>query len=166
MKSLTTLLVLAATVFTQANANRGPAPPRLSLLFTANVTATTPIVIGDRPDGTRIAYPFTGGTFRGPRLNGTLLPVGADFSILRPGNQFSSDGVAVLQTSDGANILFKDLGHQSGDFVYGSATFETGAEQYRWINTAIAISRARVSTENTGGSVELEVFMVRCLRLC
>ncbi|KXX80340.1 hypothetical protein MMYC01_204689 [Madurella mycetomatis] len=159
MKSLTTLL-LAAAGFVQANGKHGSAPPRLSILFTANVTATTPIVIGDQPAGTRIAYPFTGGTFTGPRLNGTLLPVGADFSILRPGNQFSSDGIAVLQTSDGANILFKDLGHQSGDFVYGSATFETGAEEYRWINTVIAISRARVSTEDTGGSVELEVFVV------
>lgn len=168
MKSLTALLVLATTAFsTPTSANRGPAPPRMSHLFTSIVTGAPPIVIGEGPlrVGSRIAYPFTGGTFQGPRLNGTILPIGGDFSILRPGNKFSGDGIAVFQTSDGANILMKTLGHQAdGDFVYCTATFETGAEQYRWINTAIVVTRARVDAGGEGGTATLDAFVVRQLR--
>jgi hypothetical protein len=119
-------------------------------------------VICPGPQGDRIAYPITGGTFTGPRLNGTFLGVGADFSIVRANNQFSPDGISILQTSDGANILFKDRGYQSGNYVYGSVTFETGAEKYAWLNSVVAVSRALVTTGDTSAGVTMNIFVVRC----
>ena len=139
-------------------------PPRLTRLFTAKVTAGPGIELGTLPAGDRIAYPITGGTFTGPRgLNGTIAPVGADFSTETPEKLFSPEGVSILQTSDGANILFRDSGFQLGKYVYGSATFQTGAKNYTWLNTAVTVSRALVETGGTGAAVGLEVFQVSYL---
>jgi hypothetical protein len=159
MKSPTTLLlVLAATGFTKTNAD--PVPPQLTHLLTANVTAGPSISIGTEVAGTRVVYPITGGTFAGPLLNGTIAPVGADFSLTTPSNVFSPDGISIFQTSDGANILFRDNGYQSGEYVYGSGTFETGSEQYDWLNTVVAITSAIVSTGETSTGVALDIFLV------
>jgi hypothetical protein len=164
MKSLTTLLLLATTTClgqpTKTPPSVAVAPLKSTLLLTANVTAGGPIVIGPGPAGDRIAYPLTGGTFWGPRLNGTVLPVGADFSILRADNQFSPDGISILQTSDGANILFKDTGYQSGEYVYGSVTFETGDKRYAWLNSVVAVSRALVDTGSSSAAVGMDIFVV------
>jgi len=139
-----------------------PTPPKLTHLLTAAVTAGGPIEIGAQSGGERIIYPITGGTFSGPKMNGTLLAVGADFSILRPGNKFSPDGIAVLRTSDGANILFKAQGYQSGEYVHCAITFETGYEKYAWLNSVIAISQALVAVGNTT-EVALNIYIVSLL---
>ena len=157
------LLTLSATIAIAQNF--GPAPLRSTLLFTANVTAAAGIVIGPLPQGNRVAYPLTGGTFTGPRLNGTILPVGADFSLTTPDNLFSPDGISILHTSDGANILWRSQGWQLGKYVYASAKFETGAERYAWLNTAVAVSRALVSVGGSSAGVGLDMFQVRYLQV-
>ncbi|KAL6854936.1 hypothetical protein ACO1O0_006072 [Amphichorda felina] len=151
-------LALASTGFARANAD--PAPPPLTFLLTANVTATEPINVGSVAGGTRIVYPIVGGTFEGPLLNGTLADVGADFSLVATNGAFGPDGISLFQTSDGANILFRDKGHQLGDYVYGSGSFETGSEKYAWLNTVVPITRAKVSTGDDGAAVSLEIFLV------
>lgn len=165
MKSLAVLLLafVAAVSATPAAAPPGPpkppTPPKLTHLLTAKVTASGPIEIGPQPGGIRRVYPITGGTFTGPKMNGTLLPVGADFSILRPGNKFSPDGIAIMQTSDGANILFKALGYQTGEYVHCAITFETGFEKYAWLNSVVALSQALVAVGDTT-EVALNIFVV------
>ena len=61
-----------------------------------------PEVIGPVPEGIRANFYLTGGSVEGPRLKGKVLPVGADYLLLR------KDGVAVLdvratfESEDGA----------------------------------------------------------------
>lgn len=47
-----------------------PTPPGLTYLYTANVTLSPAIEIGDGPRGFRVAIPIIGGTFTGPKLKG------------------------------------------------------------------------------------------------
>ena len=165
MKSFLVPLYLSLSAAVVIAQNAGPAPLRSTHLFTANVTAAPGIVIGPLPQGNRVAYPLTGGTFTGPGLNGTILPVGADFSLTTPDNLFCPDGISILHTSDGANILWRAQGWPLGEYVYASAKFETGAEKYAWLNTAVAVSRALVSIGGSSAGVGLDMFQVRCLQV-
>lgn len=47
-------------------------------------------VIGPTPDGLKVNLYITGGEITGPKLQGRILPVGADWLTIRP------DGVAIL----------------------------------------------------------------------
>ncbi|CAJ2508718.1 Uu.00g137440.m01.CDS01 [Anthostomella pinea] len=159
MKSPTTLLLVAAALGL-AKADADPTPPPLTHLLTASVIAGTTITIGPEAGGTRVALPIAGGTFTGPRLNGTFLPVGVDAGLMTADGQFYPDGTSVLQTSDGANIIFRGSGYQTGDNIYGAVTFQTGAEQYAWLNTVVAVSSAVLSADGSGSGIALNIFTV------
>lgn len=49
-----------------------------------------PEVIGPTPEGLRVNFYLAGGEISGPRLRGRILPVGADWLLVRP------DGVGIL----------------------------------------------------------------------
>nr|BAZ95830.1 hypothetical protein cpaH [Curvularia pallescens] len=134
-----------------------PASPEMNWILSANVTPGDPIVVGPVPGGTRTILPIAGGTFWGPYFNGTLAPVGIDAGIVTPDNKFYPGGTAVLQSEDGANIIFKDNGFQTGDTIYGAVTFETGAEGYEWLNKLILVSSAKFASD-TGSAVTLNIF--------
>lgn len=64
-----------------------------------------PQFIGPGPDGLRVNFPIAGGTLKGPKLNGTVLPGGADFYCLRTDGVGQIDVRATAKTEDGA-ILY------------------------------------------------------------
>lgn len=150
-------LAAAAGIITRANAE--PAPPQLTYLLTAHVDAGETITVGPENGGTRVALPINGGTFSGPRgLNGTIAATGVDAGWYTADGKFYPDGVSVFQTSDGANIVWRDRGFQTGDStIYGSVTFSTGDERYAWLNTVVAISSASFGSS---GTVGVDIFMV------
>ena len=86
--------------------------------------------------------------------------MGADFSLTTPSGLFSPSGISILQTHDGANILFQDQGYQNGQYVYGSVTFQTGDKRYNWVNSAVLVSRALVTIGSSSAGVGLEIFQV------
>jgi hypothetical protein len=47
-----------------------PTPPKLTYLYSANVTFGDTVSIGSVPTGTRNLLPISGGTFSGPKLSG------------------------------------------------------------------------------------------------
>ena len=160
MRSPWSLLFALAAASSSSCETAEPTTPTLTHLLTAKVTAAQGIPIGSSLLGNRTAFPITGGNFTG-LINGKLLPVGADFSLTRPNGKFSPDGIAILQTDDGANILFRDQGYESKDgHIYGAVTLETGAEKYNWLNDVVAVSSAKVSTGDDGANVGLEIFFV------
>ncbi|KAI0172772.1 hypothetical protein GGR52DRAFT_572594 [Hypoxylon sp. FL1284] len=166
VSSLYTLLLLAAhapSVHGAAtpSAPLTPAPPPLTYILTANVTAGATITIGPVAGGTRVGLPIAGGTFAGPRLRGTLLPVGLDTGLMTADGGFDPDGTAVLRTDDGADIIFRDRGYQAGaDAIYGAVTFETGADAYAWLDRAVAFSSAVLSADGEGSQIALNIFML------
>ena len=59
-------------------------------IMSYNATLRAPEVIGPIPEGLRLNFYVTGGSFEGPKCKGTILPVGGDWLTIR------SDGVGIL----------------------------------------------------------------------
>lgn len=131
--------------------------------------------LGETPLGRRRIIGITGGTFKGPRLSGRILPGGADWQVIR------SDGVAyldaryTLETSDGALIYVNNKGYRHGPkdviermargeevdpaLYYMRATpwFETSAPQYAWLNRSICVATGA----RRPAAVELDFYEVK-----
>jgi hypothetical protein len=147
------------------------------LTFVASVKAEfsrDPEVIGDTPDGLRINYYLDGGTIRGPGLQGTFQPRGADYLTIR------RDGVAIINVratmkmEDGTLITehnsgFLDMGEDGydralrGDFpdqaaLQVSPRLTTAHARYLWVNRHEFVGVGRVSTVDS--LVEYDMFMV------
>ena len=70
MKSfLAPLLCLAASAVS-ACAQKTPAAPSLTYLYSLNCTLGASLQVGGGPHGSRVVIPITGGTFSGPKLKG------------------------------------------------------------------------------------------------
>lgn len=94
---------------------------------------------------TRIA-PITGGTFSGPRLNGTVRDGGADW-ITQVSGHSSLDVRITLDTDDGAVIYmtYKGIVAPSDAGLYWRVTplFNTSAEQYDWLNHIVCVGKSK-----------------------
>lgn len=114
--------------------------------------------LGEFGGGRRRVVPITGGEVVGERLNGVILPGGADWQTLRP------DGVAVLQarytlrTEDGAVIGVVNTGLRQASpavtermaagervdpsqyYFRASPVFEVGPGPYQWLTTRLFVS--------------------------
>ncbi len=138
--------------------------PRLEHLFDMHADLESPQAIGRTPMGIRQVFTVRGGTFGGPKLKGTLLPGGGDWSTLRPDGAVQVDVRATLKTDDSAliyayygGIIFgppEVLGRAlsgadvplSEYYFYTNPMFQTGAQQYDWLNRTMAVGRGRVIT--------------------
>jgi hypothetical protein len=126
-------------------------------LMTLRLTVNGMQMVGATPNGGRRVGLVGGGTFQGERLNGVVLPGGADWLMARPDGSTTLDVRIVLQTDDGAAIgmTYRGLRHgpadvmdkvNKGEFVdpalyyfRTAVMFETAAEKYAWLNGVIAI---------------------------
>jgi uncharacterized protein DUF3237 len=137
-----------------------PVTPHLERLCRVIVEITDPLVVGDTPLGRRRIIPITGGRVEGPRLQGVVLPGGADWQIVR------ADGGAVLEARytiravDGALIYVRNIGMRHGPpdvlarlgrgesvdpgayYFRTTPRFETGAPSYAWLNDVVAVGSA------------------------
>ncbi|KAL4792551.1 hypothetical protein BDV19DRAFT_392045 [Aspergillus venezuelensis] len=117
--------------------------PELSYLYTAYVYCRGTLMNEDGPKGTRRAIPIVGGNFTGPRLSGQILDLGADWGTVDPKTGiFSADTRYNLHTDDGADIFIQTSGPKapSGN-LHLRLMFETGHEEYYWLNSVLAIGR-------------------------
>jgi Protein of unknown function (DUF3237) len=79
--------------------------PKLEHVCDLEVQVSAPIEIGHTSMGLRRMIPITGGTVTGPRLNGRVLPGGADFQlIVADHTQAHLDARYVLELDDGTRI--------------------------------------------------------------
>ena len=79
--------------------------PALEHVTDLTVFVAAPIEVGDTGSGQRRVIPITGGTARGPRLNGTVLSGGADFQLVRPDHVAELDARYVIQADDGTCLF-------------------------------------------------------------
>ena len=152
-----------------------PVTPQLEHLCRATVTLATPQELGATPLGERRIIPITGGSFAGERLNGTILPGGADWQLVRPDGAALLDARYTLQTDDGALIYVSNRGLRHGppavlarlrrgeivdpaEYSFRTApTFETGTPAYAWLNDLLAVC----SGVRTANAVILDFYAVR-----
>jgi len=147
------------------------APPtdiETELLFTLTASVGTPFDVGELAQGRRRISPIEGGEFEGPRLRGRVLPVTGDWMLIRPDGVTVIDVRATLQTDDDALIYMRYGGFRHGPkdvmdavargehvdpstyYFRITATFETGAERYSWLNQIASVGTGR---RDPGGPV-------------
>ena len=152
-----------------------PVTPHLERLCRATVKLATPQEIGATPLAERRIIPIIGGSFAGERLNGDILPGGADWQIVRPDGAALLDARYTLRTDDGALIFVSNRGLRHGppevlarlrrgeavaptEYSFRTVpTFETGAPAYAWLNDLIAVC----SGVRTADTVILDFYAVR-----
>jgi hypothetical protein len=91
--------------------------------------------------GTRVTVQVDGGTFTGPRLNGTVVGPGADWAMVRADGTIRIDVRLLLRTDDGADIYmsYAGVGLEMGARLRTAPLFETGDERYAWLNSIQAV---------------------------
>lgn len=111
--------------------------------LTAELGDTTNAVIRNGPEGTRFIAPVTGGSFEGPRVKGTIVPPGGDWVRSRADGSAKLDVRLQLVTDDGHAILMSYQGigvpGEDGLSIRTAPTFETGADDYAWLNNVQAV---------------------------
>jgi hypothetical protein len=147
----------------------------LQPLLKAEVTLAAPQELGDTPLGRRRVIPITGGTFRGEKLAGRVLPGGADWQLVRADGVAELDARYTLETTDGALVYVSNFGYRHGPtevlqrlaagqavdpslyYMRTTPRFETSAERYAWLNRTICVATG----VRKAAAVELEIFEVR-----
>ena len=137
---------------------------KLEPLCEVEAYVTAPIPVGPSSWGTRLIFPVVGeGTVKGPKLNGTIRPFGADWGLIRADNCFDLDVRIVIETTDGAFIhtyyrgvaaMTKEQVDQflagelpKGLNLYTTPRFETSHEKYQWLTQIQAVGRGSAEQE-------------------
>ena len=147
----------------------------LQPLLRIEVTLAPAQELGDTPLGRRRIIGITGGSFRGERLCGRVLPGGADWQVIRADGVADLDARYTLETDDGALIYVRNRGYRHGPadvlqrlargeaveprlyYMRTTPIFETGDARYAWLNRIICVATGA----RRPAAVELEVFEVK-----
>lgn len=149
------------------------AEPTLEQVLELDVEIGVPIDVGETGDGQRLIIPITGGSVSG-RVDGTVLPVGADFQLSRTERPTAIEAKYAFETDDGATVYVENEGivHAppavrermlAGEdvdpeelYFRTTPTFETGDPDLSWLTEHVFVASA---TAGPGG-VELVVYRV------
>ena len=119
----------------------------MKLTHLTDVTAQVgaPVFLGPVQGGMRAIVPIAGGTFDGPRLKGSVVPMGADWALLQPDGSAFVDAKYLLQMQDGVHVGIRNRGFCRP--VNGSETLFSGQSKpefeapigspYAWMNTGV-----------------------------
>jgi hypothetical protein len=131
----------------------------ISTEFLFKIALEVPVLaLGRTPYGQRRIARFAGGSFEGPKLQGTVLPGGGGWMLLRDDGVLDIEVRIVLETNDQQTIYmhWKGLRHgpkevidrlNRGEVVDPSSYyfrttryFETASERYSWLNRICSIA--------------------------
>ena len=133
-------------------------PPQLAFLFEAHVHVAAPIEMGPGPNGAHRVIPITGGTVTGPRINGIVLPGGADWQWIRPDGAAEIEARYIIETNDGARISVVNRGLRHGPpavlqrlaaglpvdraeyYFRTTPIFQTAAPRYEWLTKSVFVA--------------------------
>ncbi len=77
---------------------------KAEFMWEAKVKISNMINVGESKRGTRRIIPITGGTFKGPKIKGEVLPGGEDWQLVRPDGDTELYARYLLKTNDGHTI--------------------------------------------------------------
>lgn len=104
-------------------------------------------IIGDSKYGKRSIVWITGGTFKGPDIEGTIIPGGADWQLVRADGAKELDARYTLKTNDGVIIYIKNQvltrpkptrDNPDARYARSVISFEAPLDsKYKWLNDYI-----------------------------
>jgi hypothetical protein len=148
--------------------------PALTPVADVSVVVGAPVAIGETPEGLRRVVPILGGVLRGPRLNGVILNLGADYQCIRADGFTTLDARYVARLDDGALVYIVNTGVRYGppavmdkitrgervdpDDVYFRTTprFETASPPHQWLTRPLFLATGARHPDR----VDLAIFMV------
>ena len=157
LASLTGPALLAAET---GRANDAPAapPPALVFAFELRAKVAEPVVIGQVPHGLRRIVAITGGSVRGPMMNGVVVPnSGADWQMIQPDGFSELDTRYTLQSDKGELVYVQNAGVRhappevmkrlnAGEIVDPKLVyfrtvpkFETNAPGLQWLSRSVFV---------------------------
>src|SRR6185503_16578776 len=87
-----------------------PSPPRLTFAFELRAKVGNPVEVGQVAHGRRRIVPIDGGTIRGPLLNGTVTPGGADWQVIQADGFTELDTRYTIRTEKGELVYVQNRG--------------------------------------------------------
>jgi hypothetical protein len=163
-----TALLFAFLAQTAAPAAAEPANPTTVLAFEEIVTLGPVINVGKTPRGTRIIIPITGGTFKGPRIAGTIIPGGWDWQLGRADGCTEVEADYMLRTHDGVVINIRNEGTlcppEAGQPSTPARTqprFEAPIGKYDWLNRGSFVGTLEVLNTPDQPSVKITIYETR-----
>jgi hypothetical protein len=148
--------------------------PALSFIARIDVDVAAPIDLGTGDGLHRRIVPILGGRVTGPELNGTVLPGGADFQVLRSATLTELEARYAIETDEGDRVYVENFGVRAGSeediaaIVAGGAVdperiyfrsnprLSSTSSRWAWLASRILVARGKRRPE----SVELEVFVL------
>jgi hypothetical protein len=143
-------------------------------IFTIDAELAAIMNLGRTPYGERRIIDIVGGTVRGRKLNGRILPGGADWQIVRGDGAVDIKARYTIETDAGARILVNSDGLRHGPpavlerlargdnidpTLYYFRTvmrFETADPAVDWLNRILALARG----QREANAVRLDVYEV------
>jgi hypothetical protein len=125
--------------------------PRMDFVAEVSATVSPPLLVGAGPAGERRIVPILGGRIEGPRMQGEILPGGADYQLIRADGVAEIEARYTLKLEDGAlvYVVNRGLRHASpndmarllrGEMVppervyfRTAPVFETAAPAHAWL---------------------------------
>jgi len=131
--------------------------PGLRHLCDLRIELSPPHEMGDGAKGRHRIIPIVGGEVRGARLNGRILPIGADWQLVRTDGIAELDARYAFETDDGAVIEIQNFGLRHGPaevlaavargdavdpalyYMRTKARFITADARYAWLSGMIVV---------------------------
>lgn len=134
--------------------------------FTIEAKISAPIMMGDTVDGRRLSIPITGGRFYGQNIQGTILPGGADYQLIRKDGVTQLHAVYMMRTDDGAliNVINDGLivpeSNNQAFYFRTAPKFIAPNGKYDWLNKALFVGGVRIDN-NQKGIVFIDVYKLQ-----
>jgi hypothetical protein len=143
-------------------------------IFTIHAELEPIMNLGRTPYGERRIIGIRGGTVRGPKLNGRILPGGADWQIVRSDGAADIQARYTIESEAGARILVSSDGLRHGPpavmerlarddnvdpaqyYFRTVLRFETADPSADWLNRILALARG----QRAANAVRLDVYEV------
>lgn len=143
-------------------------------IFSIQAELDAMMTLGSTPYGERRMIGITGGAVTGPKLNGRILPGGADWQIVRRDGAADIQARYVIEAANGARIMVDSKGLRHGPpqvleklargdtvdpalyYFRTAMRFETADPALDWLNRILAVARG----QRLARSVRLDVYEV------
>jgi hypothetical protein len=138
--------------------------PRCDFVYEAIVDIAEVQSLGESPVGQRFIVNILGGEFKGPMLQGKILPGGADRQLLRPDAIKELDALYEMQTDDGVTITVHnqvtiDMPNLKQRYARSVVKFRAPSGNYEWLNRRVFVGTLE-SMKPARMAVKIRVYLL------